>query len=147
MSGTQVADYASDESIKRILGFKTIAVVGLSPDPFRPSHVVAAYMQRHGYRTIPVNPYCEMVLNERAYPDLASIPFPIDVVDIFRRSEDAGEVVDEAIRVGAKAVWLQEGVIDPAAAERASSAGLLVVMDRCLLKERAFLAQRRDADG
>jgi predicted CoA-binding protein len=126
----------SSQAIKQILDeCKTIAVVGLSSNPMRPSNNVSDFMQRNGYRIIPVNPNETEVLGERAYPTLADVPEKIDLVDIFRRSEDAGEAVDEAIRVGAKAVWLQEGVIDEAAARRASDAGLLVVMDRCILKE------------
>jgi uncharacterized protein len=124
------------ETIKRILDeCKTIAVVGLSSDPMRPSHGVAGYMQKQGYRVIPVNPNETEVLGEKAYPDLSSIVEPIDLVDIFRNSAFAGEAVDEAIRIGAKAIWLQEGVIDTAAAGRAEDAGLLVVMDRCWLKD------------
>ena len=128
----------SRETIKRILDeCRTVAVVGLSSNPMRPSHGVANYIQRQGYRVIPVNPNeCE-VLGEKAYATLGEVPEKIDLVDIFRRSEEAGAVVDEAIAVGAKAVWLQEGVIDKAAAKRAADAGLLVVMDRCWLKEYA----------
>ena len=126
----------SSQAIRQILDeCKTIAVVGLSSNPMRPSNNVSDFMQRNGYRIIPVNPNEREVLGERAYPTLADVPEKIDLVDIFRRSADAGAVVDEAIRVGAKAVWLQEGVIDRAAAQRALEAGLLVVMDRCILKE------------
>jgi predicted CoA-binding protein len=126
----------SAETIGRILDeCRTIAVVGLSSDPNRPSHGVASYMQRHGYRVIPVNPNETEVLGEKAYAALADVPEEIDLVDIFRRPDEAGKAVDEAIAVGAKAVWLQEGVIDYAAAQRALDAGLLVVMDRCWLKE------------
>jgi predicted CoA-binding protein len=113
----------------------TIAVVGLSSSSFRPSHGVASYMQRHGYRVIPVNPNETEVLGEKAYASLADVPQQIDLVDIFRRSDEAGTTVDEAIAVGAKAVWLQDGVIDKAAAQRALDAGLLVVMDRCWLRD------------
>ena len=124
------------ETVKRILDeCRTIAVVGLSSQPTRPSHGVAAYMQRAGYRVIPVNPNETEVLAEKSYASLAEVPDRIDLVDVFRRSEEAGTAVDEAIAVGAKAVWLQEGVIDDAAAQRALNAGLLVVMDRCWLKE------------
>jgi predicted CoA-binding protein len=124
------------ETIKAILDqCHTIAVVGLSSDTMRPSNGVAGYMQRKGYRIIPVNPNETEVHGEKAYPDLSSVPEGIDLVDIFRRSSEAGSVVDEAIRIGARAVWLQEGVIDRAAAERAKAAGLMVVMDRCWLKE------------
>src|ERR1044072_1095608 len=115
------------ETIRRILDeCKTIAVVGLSSDPLRPSHGVAGYMQKQGYRVIPVNPNETEVLGEKAFSDLSSIGEPVDLVDIFRNSAFAGEAVDEAIRIGAKAVWLQEGVIDTAAAGRAEEAGLLV---------------------
>jgi len=126
----------SSETIRRILDeCRTIAVVGLSSDPFRPSNSVSAYMKRHGYRVIAVNPNETSIFGERAYPDLLKVPEKIDLVDVFRRSDEAGKAVDQAITVGAKAVWLQEGVIDKAAAQRALDAGLLVVMDRCWLKE------------
>ena len=118
----------------------TIAVVGLSSKRFRPSHGVAEYMQRSGYRIIPVNPSETQVLGERAYPDLESIPGPIDIVDIFRRSEFVPEIVEAAIRKGAKAVWMQEGVYHEAAARRAEEAGLIVIMDRCMLKDHRRLA-------
>jgi uncharacterized protein len=114
---------------------RTIAVVGLSSDPMRASHGVAGYMQRHGYHIIPVNPHERSVHGERAYASLADVPGEVDLVNIFRRSEQAGEHVDEAIKAGAKAVWMQEGVTDEAAARRALDAGLMVVMDRCILKE------------
>jgi len=126
----------SAETISRILEeCRTIAVVGLSSDTWRPSNSVSAYMRRSGYRVIPVNPNETEVFGEKAYPDLAAVPEKIELVDVFRRSEEAGKAVDEAIRIGAKAVWLQEGVIDREAAQRALDAGLLVVMDRCWLKE------------
>jgi uncharacterized protein len=128
----------SSETIRRILDeCRTIAVVGLSSDPFRASNGVSAYMKRQGYRVIPVNPNETSVLDEKAYPDLFAVPEKIELVDIFRRSDEAGKAVDQAIAVGAKAVWLQEGVIDKAAAQRALDAGLLVVMDRCWLKEHS----------
>lgn len=116
---------------------RTIAVVGLSSNPMRPSYDVARYMQRQGYRIIPVNPNEVEVLGERAYPSLEKVPEKFDLVDIFRRSEEAGEHVDEAIRLGANAVWMQDGVIDSEAADRALKAGLLVVMDNCILREHA----------
>ncbi len=126
------------QTIKQILdGCRTIAVVGLSSNSMRASHGVAKYMQRQNYKVIPVNPNETEVLGERAYPSLADVPEAVNLVNVFRRSEEAGQVVDEAIRIKAKAVWLQEGVIDDAAAKRARSAGLLVVMDRCWLKEYA----------
>ncbi|MBI4000747.1 MAG: CoA-binding protein [Nitrospira defluvii] len=114
---------------------RTIAVVGLSSNPARPSYQVAAYMQQQGKVMIPVNPHETMVLGEVAYPSLSAVLGQIDLVNIFRRSEEAGSIVDDAIRVKAKALWLQEGVIDEAAAARARQAGLQVVMDRCWLKE------------
>lgn len=128
----------SQETIRRILDeCRTIAVVGLSSDPSRPSNSVSGYMKRQGYRVIPVNPNETSVFGEKAYPNLFAVPDKIDLVDVFRRPDEAGRAVDEAIAVGAKAVWLQEGVIDAAAAQRAADAGLLVVMDRCWLKEHA----------
>ena len=126
----------SGEAIKKILDdCKTIAVVGLSSDPHRPSHGVASYMRRCGYKVIAVNPNETEVFGEQAYASLADVPDKIDLVDIFRRSSEAGRAVDEAIALGVKAVWLQDGVIDNAAAQRAQEAGLLVVMDRCWLRE------------
>ena len=121
---------ASREALER---FTTWAVVGCSPDPRRDSHGVAHFLQTKGKRVIPVNPnVCPgEILGEQCHPDLRSIGEPVEVVDIFRRSEFAGEHVDEAIEIGAKAVWMQLGVIDEDAAERARQAGLLVVMDRC----------------
>ena len=128
----------SKETINRILDeCKTIAVVGLSSNSGRASHGVAAYMKRHGYQVIAVNPNETEVFGETAYDLLADVPDKIELVDIFRRSSEAGHAVDEAIALGAKAVWLQEGVIDERAAARALAAGLLVVMDRCWLKEHA----------
>ena len=128
------------QAIRQILlESKTIAVVGLSSDPLRPSYDVSRYMQRHGFRIIPVTPKDSEILGEKAYVKIADIPIAIDVVNIFRRSDQAGIHIDEAIAAGAKAVWLQEGVIDEPAAQRALDAGLLVVMDRCLLKEHVRL--------
>jgi predicted CoA-binding protein len=115
----------------------TIAVVGLSGKRFRPSYGVAEYMQRAGYRIIPVNPRERQVLGETSYPDLDSIPDSIDIVDIFRRSEYVPEIVEAAIRKGAKVIWMQEGVIHEDAAHRAMAAGLTVVMDRCILKDHS----------
>jgi hypothetical protein len=119
---------------------RTIAVVGLSSNPARPSHGVSAYMQRQGYRIIPVNPRETFVLGEKAYPDLSSVPVPVDIVDIFRRSDQVGPIIDEAIRIGAKAIWMQEGVLDEQAAAKARDAGLAVVMDRCILKDHRQVA-------
>jgi len=120
---------------------KVIAVVGLSSDEMRPSYGVAAYMQRAGYRVIPVNPNETEVLGEKAYPRLEDVPERIDIVDIFRRPVFVRGVVASAIRVGAKAVWMQEGVVDENAAESARAAGLDVVMDRCILKDHRAAAR------
>jgi uncharacterized protein len=114
---------------------RTIAVVGLSSNPARASNSVASYMRRNGYQVIPVNPNETEVFGDKSYVSLAEVPQRIELVDIFRRSDEAGKAVDEAIAIGAKAVWLQEGVIDHSAAQRALDAGLWVVMDRCWLKE------------
>jgi predicted CoA-binding protein len=122
---------------------RTIAVVGLSAKRYRPSYGVAEYMQRAGYRIIPVNPHETEVLGEKCYPDVESVPEPIDIVDIFRRSEFVPEIVEAAIRKGAKVVWMQEGVVHEEAARRAREAGLEVVMDRCILKDHRRLAQAR----
>jgi predicted CoA-binding protein len=128
----------SREAITKVLeDCQTIAVVGLSSSSGRPSYGVASYMRRQGYKVIPVNPNETEVFGSKSYASLADVPDKIDLVDIFRRSTEAGHAVDEAIALGAKAVWLQEGVIDHAAARRAQEAGLLVVMDRCWLKEHA----------
>jgi len=125
----------SDQIGELLTRVKTIAVVGLSSDPMRPSFGVSQYMQRRGYRIIPVNPNESSVLGEKAYPNLSEVPEKIDLVDVFRRSEFVPEIVEETIRLRIPAVWLQEGVIDQAAAKRARDAGLTVVMDRCILKE------------
>ena len=119
----------------------TVAVVGLSPNPERPSHRVARYLQEQGYRIVPVNPTVESVLGERSYPSLAEIPEPVDVVDVFRRSEEVQPLVEEAVRIGAKVVWMQEGVVHEEEAATARAAGLAVVMDRCMLKEHSWLRQ------
>ena len=133
----------SAETIKKILSdCKTIAVVGLSSDPYRPSYGVASYMRGRGYKVIPVNPNETEVLGEKAYAKLSDVPDKIDLVDVFRRSSEAGAAVDEAIDLGVKAVWLQDGVIDHAAAQRAHAAGLLVVMDNCWLREHARNSRR-----
>jgi predicted CoA-binding protein len=116
-------------------------VVGLSAKRYRPSYGVAEYMQRAGYRIIPVNPHETEVLGEKCYPDVDSVPEPIDIVDIFRRSEFVPEIVEAAIRKGAKVMWMQEGVIHEEAARRAQEAGLEVVMDRCILKDHRRLRQ------
>ncbi len=114
---------------------RTIAVVGLSGSPMRVSNGVSAYMQRSGYRIIPVNPQETEVLGERSYGRLEDVPEKIDIVNVFRRPEFTPEIVESAIKVGAKVVWMQEGVVNEAAAARAREAGLEVVMDKCILKE------------
>lgn len=125
----------SDPIADLLRSSRTIAVVGLSDNPMRPSHGVSAYMQSQGYRIIPVNPQADEVLGEKAYSSLLDVPGPIDIVDIFRRSEFVPEIVDQAIQLKARAIWMQEGVVHEAAAEKARKAGLLVIMDSCILKE------------
>ena len=120
---------------------KTIAVVGLSNNPARTSNGVSAYMQSQGYRIIPVNPAISEALGEKAYPTLSEVPEKIDIVNVFRRPEHVPEVVDEAIRLGVPAIWMQEGVVHEAAAEKARQAGIFVVMNRCILKEHGRLAR------
>ena len=126
---------ANDEIGNLLKKAKNIAVVGLSDSPLRPSYGVSAYMQSHGYKIIPVNPGIRGALGEKAGPTLTEVQERIDIVDVFRRSEHVAEVVDEAIRLKVPAIWLQEGVVDEAAAEKARKAGIQVVMDRCILKE------------
>ena len=129
--------------IADILGAaRTIAVVGLSAKRFRPSHGVAEYLQRVGYRIIPVNPNITEVLGEKSYPSLDAVAEPVDIVDIFRRPEHVPAIVEAAIRKGAKTIWMQEGVVHEDAARRAESAGLAVVMDRCILKDHRRLGVR-----
>jgi len=120
---------------------RTIAVVGVSSKRYRPSYGVTEHMQRAGYRIIPVNPQETEVLGEKSYPDLDSVPEPVDIVDIFRRSEFVPDIVEAAIRKGVKVIWMQEGVIHEEAARRAEAAGVTVVMDHCILKEHRRLAR------
>lgn len=128
----------SQEEISELLSrAKTIAVVGLSPKPHRPSHGVASYLMREGYRVIPVNPGHKEILGETCYSSLSEIPEPVDIVDIFRRPEFVPKIVDQAVQIKAKAVWMQEGIVHNAAAETARKAGLVVVMNKCLFKEHA----------
>lgn len=122
--------------LKRV---KTIAVVGLSPKPGRPSFTVAQAMQRFGYRIVPVRPAVDAVLGEPAYASLADIPFPVDLVDVFRAAEHIPGVVDECLAIGAPAIWIQEGIVHDEAAEKARAAGLTVVMDRCIYKDYVAL--------
>lgn len=128
------------EKLRQILAKNhTIAVVGLSVKQDRPSYIVAKYMQDHGYRIIPVNPSYSEVLGETCYPRLSDIPDQVDMVDIFQRAELVSPIVEEAITIAAKVVWMQMGIVDEVAAARASAAGLAVVMDRCLMVEHARL--------
>ncbi len=125
--------------IERILTTaRAIAVVGLSPDPSRPSHRVADYLQRAGYQVIPVNPKVDQVLGQKSYPSLRHVGRPVDVVDIFRRSQFVAAVVDDALAIGARAIWMQQGIVDQASAERARAAGLHVVMDGCMMAEHSL---------
>jgi hypothetical protein len=122
-----------DKVLKEILlTTKTIASVGLSSNPEKESHGIALYLKDQGYRIIPVNPTTPEVLGEKSYPDLESVPEKIDVVQVFRKPEDVPPVVDEAIKVGAKVVWMQEGIVHEDAAQKARDAGLQVVMDACM---------------
>lgn len=134
-SRQKVTGVANDPVTEVLKTSRTIAVVGLSGRQFRPSHGVTEYLQSAGYRIIPVNPHEREVLGEKSYARLEDIPEKIDIVDIFRRSEFVPEIVESAIRIGARAIWMQEGVIHPEAAERARRAGVFVIMDSCILKE------------
>jgi uncharacterized protein len=124
-----------DEIADLLKSAKTIAVVGLSNDPRRPSHGVSAYMQSQGYRIVPVNPQIQSCLGEKAYASLSDVPENIDIVNIFRRPEFVEEIVDETIRLELPAIWMQEDVVHERAAEKARKAGIFVVMDRCILVE------------
>jgi predicted CoA-binding protein len=128
----------SDDSkdIQKILSqYRTVAIVGASPNPERPSHRVADFLKKEGFLVIPVTPNADKVVGETAYPNLTSIPVSVEAVDIFRRSEDVLPIVEEAIAIGAKAVWMQEGIVNEEAAAKARKAGLLVVMNHCMRKE------------
>jgi predicted CoA-binding protein len=128
------------DQLKHILeSAQTIAVVGLSASPEKKSHEIAAYLKSQGYRVIPVNPSAAEILGEKSYPDLTAVPDKVDVVQLFRPSEDVPPFVDQAIQIGAKAVWMQEGIVNEAAAATARAAGLEVVMDRCMRVEHRRL--------
>jgi predicted CoA-binding protein len=139
-----INDISADRAATRALlqDTRTIAIVGLSPNPQRPSNEVARYLRAAGYTIIPVNPACDEVLGEKCYASLREIPGPVDLVDVFRRPEDVMPIVDDAIAIGARGLWLQLGVIAPEAAGRAADAGLKVVMDRCTKVEHAVLIGR-----
>jgi hypothetical protein len=133
------ANPSTDEIRALLARVRTVAVVGLSPKPDRPSHKVAAGLQGFGYRIIPVRPMAKEILGEKAYPDLASVPEPIDLVDVFRAPEQVDEVIDACIARQVPAVWLQDGVVNEPAAQRARDAGLMVIMDRCVYRDVAQL--------
>ena len=119
--------------------YKTIAMVGVSANPERPSYRVISYLDEQGYNVIPVNPTVKEILGKTSYPTLSSVPEKVDVVDIFRNPEEVMPVVEEAIKIGAKVVWMQEGIINKEAAGKARNAGLMVVMDKCMFKEHQKL--------
>ena len=125
-----------DDALRALFGrVRTIAVVGLSPQPARPSFRVAQAMQRHGYRIVPVRPLVDEVLGEQAYPSLADIPFAVDLVDVFRAAEHVPAIVEQCLALHLPSIWLQEGIVHAPAAQRAQENGMTVVMDRCLIKE------------
>lgn len=133
-----------DRQIRRILRTaRVIATVGFSTDPEKPSHQIPAYLQDQGYRVIPVHPRAGEIRGQRAYPDLRSVPEPVDVVQIFRPADEVPAIVEEAIEIGARAVWMQEGIVHPEAAARARQAGLEVVMDRCMRVEHRRMKSHR----
>jgi len=135
----------TDDQILEILRLtRTIATVGLSTSPAKVSYGVAAYLQHQGYRVIPINPRCGTILGETAYPDLASVPEPVDLVQVFRPAEEVPAIARQAVEKGAKVLWMQEGIVSAEAKDIAERAGLLVVMDRCLRVEHKRLVGRRD---
>ena len=123
--------------LKILRAARTVAIVGLSKDPLRPSNFIGFYLKRHGYRIVPVNPREQEILGERSYPSLTDVPFPVDIVDVFRRPDAVPDIAREAVAIGAKALWLQFGVISPEGAGIAAAGGLDVVMDRCMKVEHA----------
>jgi predicted CoA-binding protein len=127
---------------KILKGYRTVATVGASSDPERPSFRVVRYLSKHGYHVIPVNPNEREILGMTCYPSLSSVPEKVEIVDMFRKSEAVMPIVEEAIKIGAKVIWMQEGVINEEAAARAREAGLLVVMDKCMRKQHISLMRR-----
>ena len=123
--------------------YRNVAVVGLSSDPLKPSRKVAVYLAEHGYNVIPVNPKATEILGKKSYPSLSVVPEKVEIVDIFRRPEDVMPIVEEAIKVGAKVVWMQEGIVNEAAAQKAREAGLQVVMDKCIRRELMKLKHKQ----
>jgi predicted CoA-binding protein len=139
---------SEDDHLRRLLiGARTIAVVGLSPDPSRDSHMVAAFLRQAGYRVLPVNPTVASVLGEQSWPAVDGIPEPVDIVDIFRRPEHVPDIVEAALRSGARAIWMQPGTSHAGATRRASAAGLAVVVDRCILVEHRRLMRSAGIAG
>ena len=135
-------DSRNDETIRRIFSLKTIAVVGCSPKPEKPSHYVAAYLKEQGYRIIPVNPGHKEILGETCYPNLVAIPEMVDVVDVFRRPEEVLPIIHESIRIKAQALWLQDGISHPIGEEEARKAGLLVVSNDCMMRRHYQLKSK-----
>jgi predicted CoA-binding protein len=132
--------FPSNEELTRLLtSARTIAMIGASSNPDKPSHGIMQRLQAVGYRVIPINPREIEVLGERAYPSLSDIPVPVDIVDVFRRAEDTPAIADEAAKIGAKALWLQEGIVSEEAAARAKAAGMIVVMDACIAATHSML--------
>ena len=123
--------------VSTLRGARVVAIVGLSPDPLRPSNFIGFYLQRHGYQIVPVNPREPQILGEKSYPSLRDVPFPVDVVDVFRRPDAVPDIARDAVAIGAKTLWLQFGVISPEGARIAEEGGLTVVMDRCMKVEHA----------
>ncbi len=123
--------------------YRTVAIVGLSSDPLKPSCKVAVYLVDHGYNVMPVNPKAAEILGKKSYPSLSAVPEKVEIVDIFRRPEDVMPIVEEAIKVGAKVVWMQEGIVNEAAAQKAREAGLQVVMDKCIRRELMKLKHKQ----
>ena len=135
---TDLSRYQDERKIEAtLLAARTVAIVGLSPDPLRASYFIGYYLKRHGYKIVPVNPKEKEILGEKSYPSLKDIPFPVDVVDVFRRPDAVPGIAREAVAIGAKALWLQFNVISPEAAKIAEDGGLTVVMDRCMKVEHA----------
>lgn len=135
------ANPGPDDICRTLKAVRTIAVVGLSPNPARPSHGVAQAMQAHGYRIVPVRPLVHEVLGEPAYARLEDIPFPVDIVDVFRAPEHVPAIVESCIKIGAPRLWLQDGIIHEEAALQAQAAGIWVVMDRCIWRDYRQLCQ------
>ncbi len=138
-----MAEELESTSAAILKNYRTVAVVGLSPKPERPSYQVAQYLQNHGYRIVPVNPGCREILGEKCYSSLQEIPFPVEVVDIFRQVDAIPAIVADAIAVGAKAVWMQLGLEEPQSAKQAAKAGLQVVMNRCMKVDHAALGESK----